>query len=85
MRRVLRPQRAHQLRILKLSIDEPQELGIDIVCIEPHFIFSFVSSRRSNGPPIASTVHKNISLSLRSNGAENRLTQLTRNRSYRRS
>jgi len=53
MRRVLRPQRAHQNRILKLSIDEPQELGIDIVCVEPHLVFSFVSSRRSNRPPIA--------------------------------
>jgi hypothetical protein len=53
MRRVLRPQRAYQKRILKLSIDEPQELGIDIVYVEPHFIFSFVSRRRSNGPLIA--------------------------------
>jgi hypothetical protein len=67
MRRVLRLQRAHQNRILKLSIDEPQELGIDIVCVEPHLVFSFVSRRRSNGPPIASTVHN---ISLRSNGAE---------------
>jgi hypothetical protein len=67
MRRVLRPQRAHQNRIVKLSIDEPQELGIDIVCVEPHYVFSFVSRRRSNGPPIASTVHN---ISLRSNGAE---------------
>lgn len=67
MRRVLRPQRAHQTRILKFSIDEPQELGINIICVESHFIFSFVSRRRSNGPPIASTVHN---ISLRSNGAE---------------
>jgi hypothetical protein len=67
MRRVLRPQRAHQKRILKLSINEPQELGIDIVCVEPHLVFSPVSRRRSNGPPIASTVHN---ISLRSNGAE---------------
>jgi hypothetical protein len=67
MRRVLRLQRAHQNRILKLSIDEPQELGIDIACVEPHFVFSSVSRRRSNGPPIASTVHN---ISLRSNGAE---------------
>lgn len=80
MHRVLRPQRAHQRRILKLSIDEPQELGINIICVESHFIFSFVSRRRSNGPPIASTVHN---ISLRSNGAE--IAWLTRNRSYRRS
>jgi len=53
MRRVLRPQRAHQNRILKLSIHEPQELGIDIVCVKPHFVFPSVSRRRSNGPPIA--------------------------------
>ena len=66
MRRVLRPQRGQQSRILKLSIDEPQELGIDIVSVEPHFVFSFVSRPRSNGPPIASTVHN---IRLRSNGA----------------
>ena len=57
MRRILRPQRAHQDRILKLSIDEPQQLGINIVCVEPHLVFSFVGRRRSNEPPIASTVH----------------------------
>ena len=67
MRRVLRPQRALQNRVLKLSIDESQELGVNIVCVEPHFVFSFVSRRRSNGPPIASTVHN---ISLRSNRAE---------------
>ena len=67
MRRVHRPQGAHQKRILKLSIDELQELGIDIVCVEPHFVFSFVNRRRSNGPPIASTAYN---ISLRSNGAE---------------
>jgi hypothetical protein len=55
MRRVLRPQRACQKRILKLPVDEPQELGIDIVCVEPHFVFSSVSRPGSKGPPIAST------------------------------
>jgi hypothetical protein len=71
MRRILRPQRADQNRILKLSIDELEELGIDIVCVEPHFVFSFVSRLRSNGPPIASTVHN---ISLRSNVSRNCLT-----------
>jgi hypothetical protein len=66
MRHVLRPQRGDQNRILKLPIDEPEELRIDIVCVEPHLVFSLVSRRRSNGPPIASTAH---SISLRSNGA----------------
>jgi len=47
MRRVFRPHRAHQNRVLKLSIDESQELWIDIICIEPHLFFCF-----ANGPPI---------------------------------
>ena len=49
MRRVLRSHRNLQLRILILPIDELQELGNDIVCVEPHAIL--VSKR----PPIASS------------------------------
>ena len=65
MRRLLRPQRAHQNRILKLPINEPQELRINIISIEPHFVFFILSSRRRfNRPPIASTVSH---ISLRSN------------------
>ena len=50
VRRILRPQRSHQLRILILSIDEPQELGVDIVGVKSHFVFSSVSRRSVNGP-----------------------------------
>ena len=63
MRRILRSQRCHQSRILNLSIHEPQELGIDIIHIEPYLIYSLVRRRRSNGPPIASTI-PNISPSI---------------------
>ena len=67
VRRFLRPQRSHQLRILKLSIDEPQEFGIDIVGVESHLVFSSINRRISNGPPVAATPD---SVSLQSSGAE---------------